>query len=400
MRAVIVGNGLAGTMAAKSLREIDPSVEIEVFAEERYPYYPRPNLIEFIAGNLPYEKLFAFPKDWEERQNITIRTGEPVVRIDIGAGKVVTRDGRASDFDRLLLANGSSAFVPPIEGADKKGVFVLRTLDDALAILEYLKDHPRVAVLGGGLLGLEIARALKTRGASVTVNEFFSRLLPRQLDVRGAGILKTQIEKMGIEVRLGVSTEEITGAGEATGLKFKDGGEAGADMVVAAAGVKANLAIAKEAGIAVDRGIMVNDLLETNRPGIFAAGDVAQHRERVYGIIPASFDQARTAAFNMLSPEKRYGGTVPSNQLKVAGVFLMSVGDVNPEGEGFDVQVREAAEAGIYKKIIIRNGTLTGAVWMGTRKGAAEITRLAVSGKNIDKWKASLLEDDFDFASL
>ena len=135
MRAVIVGNGLAGTMAAKSLRELDPSVEIEIFAQERYPYYPRPNLIEFVAGNLPYEKLFAFPEHWEERQNIVNHAGEPVVRIDAGAGKVETRDGRASAFDRLLLANGSSAFVPPIEGAEKKGVFVLRTLDDALAIL-------------------------------------------------------------------------------------------------------------------------------------------------------------------------------------------------------------------------------------------------------------------------
>ncbi|TRZ92563.1 NAD(P)/FAD-dependent oxidoreductase, partial [bacterium] len=340
---MIVGNGLAGTMAAKSLRELDPSIEIEVFAEERYPYYPRPNLIEFIAGNLSYEKLFAFPEHWEERQNIVIRTDEPVVRIDVGAGKVETRDGRTSAFDRLLLANGSSAFVPPIEGVEKKGVFVLRTLDDALAILEYLKDHPRVAVLGGGLLGLEIARALKARGASVTVNEFFDRLLPRQLDVRGAGILKAQIEKLGIEVRLGVATEEITGDGEAAGLKFKDGGEAAADMVIAAAGVKPNLSVAKEAGIAVDRGVVVNDLLETSRPGIFAAGDVAQHRDRVYGIIPASFDQARVAAFNMLSPEKTYGGTVTSNQLKVAGVLVTSVGLVNPEGEGFEVLVREAA---------------------------------------------------------
>lgn len=400
MRAVIVGNGLAGTMAAKSLRELDPSVEIEIFAEERHPYYPRPNLIEFIAGNLAQEKLFAFPEHWEERQNIVVHAGEPVVRIDAGRKKVETRDGRTSAFDRLLLANGSSAFVPSIKGAEKKGVFVLRTLDDALAILEYLKDHPRVAVLGGGLLGLEIARALKTRGASVAVNEFFDRLLPRQLDTRGAGILKAQIEKLGIKVCLGVETEEVTGTGEAAGLKFKGGGGAEADLVIVAAGVKPNIAMAKEAGIVVDRGIVVNDLLESSRPGIFAAGDVAQHRGRVYGIIPASFDQARVAAFNMASQEKIYRGTVPSNQLKVAGVFVTSVGQVNPEGEGFEVRVREAPETGIYKKIVIKNGILTGAVWMGTRKGAAEITRLAASGQNIDKWKNTLLEDNFDFSSL
>jgi nitrite reductase (NADH) large subunit len=400
MRAAIVGNGLAGTIAAKTLRELDPSIEIEVFAEERYPYYPRPNLIEFIAGNLPFEKLFAFPEHWEERQNILIRTDEPVVRIDIGAGTVETRNGRRSAFDRLLLASGSLASVPPIEGPGKKGFFVLRTLDDALAILEYMKDHPRISVLGGGLLGLEISRALKARGASVTVHEIFDRLLPRQLDVRGAGMLKSQIEKLGIMVRLGVEAREVTGAGEVSGLKFKDGDEVAADMVIAAAGVKPNLSVAKAAGISVDRGIKVNDLLETSHPGIFAAGDVAQHRDRIYGIIPASFDQARVAAFNMLSPEKKYGGTVPSNQLKVAGVQVMSVGQVNPEGEGFDVLVREDIETGIYKKLVIRNGILAGAIWMGTKKGAPEITRLAASEKNVSQWKASLLEDDFDFSSL
>ncbi|HEX2695060.1 MAG TPA: FAD-dependent oxidoreductase, partial [Acidobacteriota bacterium] len=168
MKAVIVGNGLAGTMAAKSLRELDPSVAIEIIAEERHPYYPRPNLIDFVAGALPYERLFAFPPNWHERQDIAVRLGTSVVRIDPAAGTVATGDGRTSTFDRLLLANGSSAMVPPVRGADKKGVFVLKTLDDALSILEALKTRRRVAVLGGGLLGLEIARALKTRGAEVS----------------------------------------------------------------------------------------------------------------------------------------------------------------------------------------------------------------------------------------
>ena len=400
MKAVIIGNGLAGTIAAKTLRELDASVEIEVIAGESYPYYPRPNLIDFMAGVLPYERLFAFPANWHERQNITIRLGASVVRIDPAAGAVETRDGRTSSFDKLLLASGSSAVVPPLKGSDKKGVFVLRTLDDALSILEVLKTRPRVAVLGGGLLGLEIARALKARGAEISVNEFFDRLLPRQLDPPGAALLKTQLERLGIGVRLGASAEEITGEGEASGLKFKDGSSAEADMVVIAAGVRPNVSVAKEAGIVADRGVVVDDHLRTSHPTVYAAGDVAQHNGRVYGIIPASFDQARAAAFNMLGMEKRYEGTVPSNTLKIVGVFVTSVGLVNPEGPGYEMIAKEDVAAGIYRKLVLKDGVLEGAIWMGTKKGAADIARLTASRKNVAALKADILEDGFDFAGL
>ena len=400
MKAVIIGNGLAGTIAAKTLRELDAAVEIEVIAGERYPYYPRPNLIDFVAGVLPYERLFAFPANWHERQNIGVRLGTSVVRIDLAAGAVTTRDGRTSPFDKLLLANGSSAIVPPVKGSDKKGVFVLKTLDDALSILEALKTRPRVAVLGGGLLGLEIARALKARGAEVSVNEFFDRLLPRQLDPPGAALLKAQLERLGIGVRLGAAAEEITGEAEASGLRFKDGSSAEADMIIFAAGVRPNISLAKEAGIEADRGVLVDDHLRTSHPAVYAAGDVAQHNGRIYGIIPASFDQARAAAFNMLGMEKRYEGTVPANTLKVVGVFVTSVGLVNPEGPGYEMIAKEDVAAGTYRKLVLKDGVLEGAIWMGTKKGAADIARLTASRKNVAALKADILEDSFDFAGL
>ena len=400
MKIVIVGNGLAGTLAAKTARELDPEAGIEIFGEEKYAYYPRPNLIEFLAGRLPYEKLFAFPEDWNVRQRIDVHLGAKVAKIRPDERTVETGSGGVFPYDALLLASGARAAVPPLTGSGLKGVFVLRTLDDALAILDHLRTHAHVAVLGGGLLGLEIARAIRGRGASVCVIEFFDRLLPRQLDPAAAGILKHQVEKAGISVRLGAVSREILGAAEVRGIRFESGDEVEADLVVIAAGVKPELALAKEAGLTVERGVVVDDRLRTSRPEIFAAGDVAEHRGRVYGIIPASFEQARAAAHNMLGMDMPYAGTVPSNTLKVAGLYLTSAGEVNPEARGHEVLVRSVPEDGLYKKIVLKEGRLVGAIWMGTKKGASEIGRLVALKKDVESRKGDLLEDTFDFAEM
>ena len=398
MKIVIVGNGLAGTLAAKTVRELDQEAGIEIFGEEKYAYYPRPNLIEFLAGRLPYEKLFAFPENWNVRQRIGLHFGERVARIRPDERKIETESGGAFAYDALLLASGARAVVPPLTGSGLKGVFVLRTLDDALAILDHLRTHAHVAVLGGGLLGLEIARAIRGRGAEVSVVEFFDRLLPRQLDPAAAGILKHQIEKTGISVHLGAVSREILGAAEVRGIRFESGDEVEADLVVIAAGVKPELALAKDAGLTVERGIVVDDRLRTSRPEIFAAGDVAEHQGRVYGIIPASFEQARAAAGNMLGMDMPYSGTVPSNTLRVAGLYVTSAGEVNPEARGYEVLVRSVPEQGLYKKIVLKEGRLVGAIWMGTKKGASEIGRFVALKKDVESRKGDLLEDTFDFA--
>lgn len=391
---------MAGTLAAKTVRELDPNVDIDIFGEERYPYYPRPNLIEFVAGRLPYERLFAFPENWNARQRIGVRLGRRLVRIRPDERIVESDSGETFPYDALLLASGARAAVPPIEGASRKGVFVLRTLDDALAILDRLRTHSRVAVLGGGLLGLEIARAIRGREAEVTVVEFFDRLLPRQLDPAAAAILKGQIEKSGISVRLGAVSREIVGDAEASGIRFESGEGLEANLVVIAAGIKPELGLAKEAGLAVGRGVVVDDRMRTSRPGIFAAGDVAEHQGRIYGIIPASFEQARAAAFNMLGQEMPYGGTVPSNTLKVAGLFVTSAGEVNPEGRGFEAFVKSDPGEGLYKKVILKEGRLVGAIWMGTKKGAAEVSRLVSVKKAPGNRPEDILEENFDFAGI
>jgi nitrite reductase (NADH) large subunit len=400
MRAVIIGNGLAGTMAAKTLRELDSQVEIVVFAEEKYPYYPRPNLIEYIGGKLPYERIFAFSEEWHVRQKIDIRLGTPVRRIHPQSGEVELDAGHREPYDALLVANGASSFVPPIQGADKRGVFSLRTLDDAQAILGYLHDHRRVVIIGGGLLGLEIARAIRSQGAEVEVVEFFDRLLPRQLDVEGASLLRGQIESLGIRVRLGVTPEEVLGPDEVRGIRLKGGAEISAGMAVVAAGVRPNLDLPRAAGLATDRGLVVDDRLRTSHPRVFAAGDSVQHRGKVYGIIPASFDQARAAAYNMLGQDKKYEGTIPANTLKVVGLYVTSLGLAIPEGPGYEEIRKIKKEEGVYKKIVLQDGLLVGAIWMGTKKGVSEIAR-AVAGKTrVNQWINTLLDDSFDFSVL
>ncbi len=400
MRVIIIGNGLAGTISSKTLRELDQKLEIDVFAEEKHHYYPRPNLIEFVAGNIPQERIFAFPGNWHQRQKISIHLENPVKRILASFQEVEVGEGKREKYDFLLIANGSSAFVPPIKGAEKAGVFTLRTLDDAFHILEYLENHRQVAVIGGGLLGLEIARAIRAKGADVEVIEFFDRLLPRQLDVQGASLLKAQIEKMKIKIRLKSATEEILGQKEVKGLRFKDGTQVKRDMVVVAAGVRPNTSLAKEASLETDRGLIVNEYLQASHPKIFAAGDCIQHSGRVYGIIPASFDQARIAASNIIGEQRKYRGTVPSNTLKIVGLYVTSVGLVNPEGEEFEEIQIENKEDGIYKKIVLHNGNLVGAIWIGTKKGVTEISRAVTEKQNVAKWKESLLEDNFDFSLL
>ncbi|MBN1273799.1 MAG: NAD(P)/FAD-dependent oxidoreductase [Candidatus Aminicenantes bacterium] len=400
MRVVIAGNGLAGIITAKTIREQNPDVSIEIFADEKYHYYPRPNLIEYVAGNISYARLFAFKEDWYREKNINVHLNVPIKGIAADKNKVYPASGKEEPFDALLLATGAHCFLPPFKGADKKGLFTLRTLEDAEKLIAYAKEHTKVVIVGGGLLGLEIARALKTRGAEVRVVEYFSHLLPRQLDEPAASLLEDLIEEMGIKVHLGKSTEEILGRESVSGLRFKDGSRFEAETVIVAAGIRSNIALPREAGIEVDKGIVVDDFLQTNRSRIYAAGDIAQHKGRLYGIIPATFEQARIAAVNILGGKTKYDKTVPSNTLKVVGLDVTSIGLVSPEEPGYEEFRKTDREKGIYKKIVIRDDIVAGAIWIGTKKGVAEISRCITQKIKVKKNKESLLEEDFDFSTL
>jgi len=400
MRVIVIGSGLSGTIFSKTLHELDPAAEVEIFGDERFLYYPRPNLIEYMAGALPRERLFPFSEKWFADRNIQFNRNARVIEVDPDARRVTLKQGARTGYDALLLATGAHCWVPPIAGLPKTGAFTLRTLEDAENLLERLEKTGKALIIGGGLLGLEIARALKARGGEVEIVEFFPRLLPRQLDQQGADILRSQIEGMGMRVRLGVVTEEILGGADVRGARLKDGTTLDTGLVVIAAGVRANTALAQDTGLKSDKGVLVDDAMRTSRPEIYAAGDLTEHAGRLYGIIPAAFEQAKIAAHNIAGRAQDYKGTVPSNSLKVAGLAVTSVGEINPE-PGTREELRAARpEQGIYKKIVLHEGRLTGAIWMGTKQGVNDISRMVTRNADVEKWKNQLLDDDFDFSLL
>ena len=387
MRHIIVGNGVAGVTAAIELARRQAG-EIEIYTAERHPYYFRPRLPYLLAGEISQDDLYIRPPSWYEKRGIKVNQETRVARLIPDRERILLADGREVPYDRLLLATGGVSFVPPIEGADKQGVFTLRTLDDALAIQEYASRCQKAVVIGGGLLGLEAARALKVLGLSVTVLEFFPRLLPRQLDGEGSAVFQRLIEGLGIGIALKAETRSIAGDGEVRGVILKDGREFPAQMVLIAAGVRANVGLAAAAGLQTNRGVVVNEDMTTSAPNIYSAGDAASFRGRSWGIIPVARSQALVAAANMAGDNALYEEVVPSNTLKIAGIDLTSAGTVVVEGQEL-VEIRHSdPEAGVYKKLVMRDDTLVGAIVIGNKALASKLEHLVTRKAKLSREEA------------
>lgn len=405
MRYVIIGQGVAGVNAARSLAQVrSDQDEIHIYTDEKYLYYPRPRLPAFLAGEITLEELILYPAEWYKKRGIQVHLGETVAAVDPGARQVTLASGRQVAYDRLLLANGSRPNVPPIKGADKKGVFTLRTIANALEIQAFARTIEQAVVIGGGLLGLEAARAVSVLGPKVTVVEFFERLLPRQLDVEGAQVLQRKMERFGLQIVTGAATEEILGDGAVRGIRLKDGREIPGQMVIISAGIRPNTELAAAAGIQVNRGVVVDSAMRTSAENIWAAGDVAEFEGRVWGIVTAATEQARVAAANMAAPAGEtpatYVDIIPSNTLKVVGIDLTSIGLVNPEGDGYEEIRRKEEEAGRYEKLVLKDGRIVGAIILGNKEKVWPLTELITRGVNISVYKDVILDDQFDLNSL
>ncbi len=401
MHAVIVGSGVAGVTGARTVRRMDPEAKISIYMDEKHFYYPRPKLYEVLSGNSKPQEIYTLTKQWYENRGIEIHLNKKAVGIETASKKILFEDHPTVSFDKLLLANGAHPFVPPIRGIDKTGVFTLRSIKDALSIKEYAKKTREAIVIGGGLLGLEIATCLRKLGQQVQVVEIFPRLLPRQLDQDGATILKEKVETLGIDFILGVRTEEILGEKTVSGISLGNGTELSSELVLISAGVRPNTDLAVDAGIKVEKGVVVNTYLQTSVTDVYAAGDVAEFKGRIYGIIPAAVEQAMMAAKNMVDKEKQvYEGTIPSATLKVVGIDLTSMGLVNPEDPRYEEVKKIDKEQGIYKKIVLEQGKIVGAIILGSRRGVTSIKRLMNLEIDVTKYKDFLLEEEFDYRKI
>lgn len=399
MKVVIIGAGVAGVTGASKVRELDPDCSIDVYTREPYLYYYRPRLPAVISGEVRLDDIYAHPPDWYDSRRINIHLSRSVTSVDANE-KSVTIDGEERlGFDRLLIASGSDAFVPPIEGVERGGVFSLRTADDALAIRERAVQSTRAVVVGGGLLGLEAARGLQLVGLDVTVLERAERLLSRQLDEGGAQALGASIAAFGIDVRLGVTTETIEGGAEVSGVVLSDGTRCPCELLVVSAGVRSTTGFLEGSGIETERGVVVDGRMATNLPGVYAAGDVAEFEGVVWGIIPVAIAQAGTAARSIGGLEDAPPpAAVPYNRLNIAGVDVFSAGIVECTDASCREYVEEDRESGVYRRVLVRDGVAVGAIVVGSRTGANELNRLIQERTAVGKWEDGLAREDFDFS--
>ena len=394
---VVVGNGIAGTTAAENIRKQDMEGSITIVTEEDVPFYYRIRLNEYLSGDMTEEELIGKREEWYRGHNITLKLNTRVSGAVPGEKILFTTDNERIGYDRLLLATGSHSFIPPIKGSDKKGVFALRSVRDARDISSWAVEVEDIVLIGGGLLGLEAGNALRRLGKKVTVVEFFPRLLPRQLDVDGAGRLQKILEGMGVSFRLGAKTEAIAGADGVVGVQLEGGETLPARMVIISAGVRPNMELAKDLGLEHDKGIKVNERLLTSSPHIYAAGDVAEYHGMPYGIWPAAMEQGKIAGTNMAGGDRVYQGTTMANTLKVVVVDLASAGNIDADNS---LESRVVTDDAVYKKVVLEKDRIVGCIMLGNKKGFSRITKAMEEKMDVSGVKDDILSDHFEFKGI
>ncbi|MEN3278845.1 MAG: nitrite reductase large subunit [Massilia sp.] len=365
-KLVVVGNGMAGMRTVEEVLKLAPDVyDITVFGAEPHGNYNRVLLSPLLAGDKNVEDIMLHTRAWYDEHGITLHAGDPVVRIDRRRRVAIAQSGLEAPYDRLLLATGSTPFMLPVPGNDLEGVVGFRDLHDVDTMLAAARRGGRAVVIGGGLLGLEAAHALMRRGMAVTVVHVASSLMNQQLDGEAGRLLKESLERAGLSILLGAQTSAIAGEGKVEAVCFADGSELPADLVVMAAGVRPNIALAREAGLHCERAIVVDDTLQTYDPRVYAVGECVQHRRATFGLVAPVWEQARVCAAHLAGAgHRRYVQAALATRLKVTGIDLFSAGDIAGGADSEELVLRDRG-AGVYKRLVLEGGRVTGAVLMG-----------------------------------
>ncbi len=391
-RLVVIGNGMAGMRTVEELLKIAPDLyDITIFGAEPHGNYNRVLLSPVLAGEKRVADIILHPLEWYLEHHVCLHSGDPVVAIDRARRRVTARSGIEASYDRLLIATGSKPMVLPVVGKDLKGVVTFRDLDDVNTMLAAAKPGARAVVIGGGLLGLEAANGLKCRGMEVTVVHLQARLMDRQLDATAAALLQLSLESRRIDFKLLASTAAILGDAQVSGVRFADGSALPADLVVMTAGVRPNIELALAAGLCCERGIVVDDTLQTYDPSVYAVGECVQHRNHTFGLVAPLWEQARVCAAHLAEIGiARYVSSRPPTQLKVTGIDLFSVGDFTGGTRSESLVFRDV-KCGIYKRLIVEDDTVRGAVLYGDTADGPWYTELINEARNIGPFRSTLL---------
>ncbi|MWV45084.1 nitrite reductase large subunit [Paenibacillus sp. HJL G12] len=375
-KLIVIGNGMAGMSTVEQILKLSGSYDITVFGNEPHPNYNRIMLSYVLEGTKTIEDIILNDMSWYEEHGIKLYTGTTVARIDSTTRQVITEDGASVPYDKVIIATGSSPLMLPIPGCDKKGVVGFRNIEDCNRMIEAARDYRHAAVIGGGLLGLEAAKGLASLGMEVTVVHLMEDLMERQLDHQAAAMLKTELEHQGIRFAMGKKTTELLGGNRVEGLRFSDDTVLACDFVVMAAGIKPNTSVAKASGIAVKRGIIVDDYMRTSMHHVYAVGECNEHRGVCYGLVAPLFEQGNVLAKHICGvPTLPYEGSVVSTKLKISGVDVFSAGDFM-EGPSHTVIAAQNDWKHTYKKILLQDGKITGAVLFGDVTEAAPLQKL------------------------
>ncbi|HRC59474.1 Nitrite reductase (NAD(P)H) [Candidatus Propionivibrio aalborgensis] len=393
-KLVMVGNGMAGVRTLEELLKISPDhYDITVFGAEPHPNYNRILLSPVLAGEMTVQDIILNDHSWYADNNIKLHTGKTVSRIDRLKRKVIAEDGTEESYDRLLLATGSTPFMLPVPGNQLPGVISYRDIKDTDEMIEAAKLYQHAVVIGGGLLGLEAANGLKLRGMDVTVVHAAGWLLERQLDETAGKMLQKSLEDRGLKFLLDKMTEALIAgeSGRVAAVRFKDGMQIPADLVVMAVGIRPNTALAESAGIYCNRGIVVNDTLQTYDPKIYAVGECVAHRGVAYGLVAPLFEQGKVAANHLANfGIGRYTGSVTSTKLKVTGIDLFSAGDFTGSSDTEEIVLNDAM-GGVYKKLVIKDNKLVGGVLYGDTADGPWYFQMLRDGQDIHEIRDHLM---------
>ncbi|MBU9719874.1 MULTISPECIES: nitrite reductase large subunit NirB [Bacillaceae] len=381
---VMIGNGMAGIRVIEEILQQNREMyQITIFGAEPHPNYNRIKLSNVLQGDTTIDDIIMNEWDWYRENNIDLHVNEAIVQIDTNNKQVISEKGTIVSYDELLIATGSSSFILPIPGADKDGVTGFRDIKDCETMIKVAEKYKKAVVIGGGLLGLEAARGLLNLGMEASVVHLAPHLMERQLDSTAGAMLKNELEAQGMKFFMEKQTAEILGEERVTGLRFTDGSEIEADLIVMAVGIKANTQVAQNTDIIVNRGIVVNDFMETNIPNVYAVGECAEHREVTYGLVAPLYEQAKVLAAKLTGNEvDGYEGSIVGTQLKVAGVDLFSAGEIDEDDRTKSIKIHNDFD-GVYKKILIRDNRIAGIVLYGDTSDGQKLFRMLLKREDL-----------------